>query len=468
MSSDAQHERFSEKMRSEGLPEIAIAAFSRALRFVAEGGATTIPEASIEPVDHLEHLDGLGAYEAAGRKAVKRSVVIKLNGGLGTSMGLSKAKSLLEIRDGLTFLDLIARQVLAQREAWGGELSLLLMNSFRTRDDSLEALGKYETLARELPLDFVQHKVPRIDIDAEAWQPVEWPSDPDLEWCPPGHGDLYIALASSGMLDALRGRGIRYAFVSNADNLGAVLDPRILGYMAENHLPFLMEVAERTEADKKGGHLARRDGQLMLREVAQCPKEDVDAFQDVSRHRFFNTNNLWVDLDALASALDASPGGLPLPVISNQKRVSSVDDTSPRCLQLETAMGSAIECFEGAQALVVPRVRFAPVKTTNDLLLLWSDAYEMTEDARMVPAQVTGGSDRVIDLDSRYFGKIDDLARRFPDGAPSLIKCRRFSVVGDHRFGRDISIEGDVQLVNEGEEPVEVAAGSVLSGGSGG
>lgn len=464
MLNESQLERFCEKMRGEGLPEIAIAAFARALRFVAEGGATTIPEAGIEPVDALPHLDSLERYEAAGREAVARSVVIKLNGGLGTSMGLSKAKSLLDIRDGVTFLDLIARQVLAQREAWGGALCLLLMNSFRTRDDSLAALAQYADLARDLPLDFVQHKVPRVDIEGEAWKPVEWVDDAALEWCPPGHGDLYIALQSSGMLDSLREKGIRYAFVSNADNLGAVLDPRILGYMAENELPFLMEVAERTQADRKGGHLARRDGQLMLREVAQCPKADIDAFQNVSKHRFFNTNNLWVDLDALDAALQASPEGLPLPVISNQKRVSSVDDTSPRCLQLETAMGSAIECFEGAEAIVVPRVRFAPVKTTNDLLLLWSDAYEMTDDARMVPVQAV---DRVIDLDSRYFGKIDALAARFPQGAPSLIKCRRLSVVGDHRFGADISVEGEVQLVNESGTPVEVASGSVLDGSPG-
>jgi len=462
MWSDAQHDRFCEKMRSEGLPEIAVASFSRAIRFVAQGGATTIPEASIEPVESLEHLESLARYESAGREAVQHSVVIKLNGGLGTSMGLSKAKSLLEIREGLSFLDLIARQVLAQREARGGALSLLLMNSFRTRDDSLAALEKYGELASDLPLDFVQHKVPRIDVEGAEWKPVEWPADRDLEWCPPGHGDLYIALASSGTLEALRARGVRYAFVSNADNLGAVLDPRILGYMAANELPFVMEVAERTEADKKGGHLARRNGQLMLREVAQCPEEDLDAFQDVSKHRFFNTNNLWVDLDALAATLEASPEGMPLPVISNQKRVSSVDDESPRCLQLETAMGSAIECFEGARALVVPRERFAPVKTTNDLLLLWSDAYEMTSDARMVPAEAAG--DTVIDLDPRYFGKIDDLARRFPDGAPSLIRCRRLRVVGDHRFGGDVAIEGDVELVGEEGETTTVAAGSVLCG----
>ena len=262
--------KFEERMQAEGLPEIAVQAFLRAVEFVAGGGATTIPESEIEAVESLPSLEGLARLESKGRQAARQAAVIKLNGGLGTSMGLSKAKSLLPIREGLSFLDLIARQVIWQREQWDVELPLVLMNSYRTREDSLAALAQYPELAGRVPLDFVQHKVPRID--AETWSPVEWPADPSLEWCPPGHGDLYIALASSGMLERLLASGIRYAFVSNADNLGAVLDPAILGWLVENDLPFAMEVARRTESDKKGGHLARRGGRLMLREVAQCPE----------------------------------------------------------------------------------------------------------------------------------------------------------------------------------------------------
>ena len=100
------------------------------------------------------------------------------------------------------------------------------------------------------------------------------------------------------MLDTLLANGYEVAFVSNADNLGAELDPLPLGYFVSERLPFLMEVADRTAADRKGGHLARRksDGRLALRESAQCPDEDTDAFQDVDRHRYFNTNNLWINL----------------------------------------------------------------------------------------------------------------------------------------------------------------------------
>ena len=448
---DAALARFAERMRSEHLPEIATRAFLRAARFVAEGGATLIREAEIEPVASLPDLASLERYADAGRQAAGRAAIIKLNGGLGTSMGLAKAKSLLPVRPGISFLDLIARQVLHQRARYRADLPLVLMNSYRTRDDSLAALLVHPALEKQVPLDFLQHKVPRIDAD--SWRPVEWPADESLEWCPPGHGDLYIALASSGMLETLRSNGFRHAFVSNADNLGAVLDLRILGWFASEGLPFAMEVADRTVADRKGGHIARRGGRLMLRETAQCASEDLPAFQDIERHHFFNTNNLWLDLDALAAALAAFPDGLPLPVIRNEKRVSPTDPASPRCYQLETAMGSEIEFFEGARAIVVPRERFAPVKTTNDLLVLWSDAYELTHDARIVSRDPAADRERVVDLDPRYFSQIADFEARFEDGAPSLRQCRRLTVRGDFRFGAGVSVEGEVELVNP--DPVQ-------------
>lgn len=459
---DAALARFAERMRRERLPEIAIRSFLRAVRFVAEGGATVVPEASIEPVATLPQLASLERHAEAGRRAAERAVVIKLNGGLGTGMGLAKAKSLLPVRPGISFLDLIARQVLHQRARLGVDLPLVLMNSYRTRDDSLAALLVHPELEKQVPLDFVQHKVPRIE--AGTWRPVDWPADRSLEWCPPGHGDLYIALASSGMLETLRSNGFRHAFVSNADNLGATLDLRLLGWVAEAGIPFLMEVAHRTPADRKGGHLARRDGRLILRETAQCAPEDVAAFQDVERHHYFNTNNLWLDLDALAAALASSPDGLPLPIIRNEKRVCPEDPGSPTCYQLETAMGSAIESFEGAQAIAVPRERFAPVKSTSDLLVLWSDAYELASDARMLPRDPEADRRRVIELDPRFYARIADFEARFAHGAPSLRACRKLVVRGDFRFGRDVVVEGEVVLDNPDAAQREIPAETRLVG----
>ncbi|MGZ6729533.1 MAG: UTP--glucose-1-phosphate uridylyltransferase, partial [Gaiellaceae bacterium] len=309
----------------------------------------------------------------------------------------------------------------------------------------------------------VQNKVPKIRAD--NLQPVSWPENPELEWAPPGHGDLYTALMSSGMLDTLLARGYRYAFVSNSDNLGAAFEPRILAWVAREEIPFLMEVADRTEADRKGGHLARqRGGGLVLRESAQTPEEDAEAFQDVRRHRFFNTNNLWIDLRALAGQLECRGGVLGLPMIVNRKTVDPTDPSSPEVLQLETAMGAAIGVFEGARALRVPRRRFAPVKTTNDLLVLRSDAYVLTDDARVEPAWQGRDGPPLVDLDPRFYRLLRDFEARFPAGPPSLTACERLTVMGDVAFGRDVIVRGSVTIENAGAHQLRIEDGAVLEG----
>jgi UTP--glucose-1-phosphate uridylyltransferase len=441
------------KMRDAGLGEAAVETFARQYGRLRDGETGTLAESEIEPVDDLPDAADLPEADAP----LDEAVVIKLNGGLGTSMGMTKAKSLLEVKDGRTFLDLVAEQVLDLRERSGARIPLVLMNSFATREDSLEALARYPDLSAGLPADFVQNKVPKITED--GLQPASWPDDPALEWAPPGHGDLYTALVTSGMLEALLAGGYRWAFVSNSDNLGAVLDPRILAWLAESGAPFLMEVADRTPSDRKGGHLARRrsDGGLVLREIAQTPDADVDAFQDVERHRFFNTNTLWVDLRALAEVLGGE-GVIDLPMIVNRKTVDPSDKGSTPVIQLETAMGAAIGVFDGARALRVPRSRFVPVKTTNDLLSLRSDAYVIGEGRAVHLAPARGGVPPFVDLDADHYKLVRDFDARFPAGAPSLVACDALHVTGDVRFGRDVVVRGEVSL----EGPAQVPDGAVL------
>jgi UTP--glucose-1-phosphate uridylyltransferase len=454
-----------EKMRAAGVADLAIRNFEHPYRLLEAGDAGVLPESEIEPVEEVPDADELEDGGEAAREALDRTLVLKLNGGLGTSMGMTRAKSLLEAKDGLSFLDVIARQVLQVRERSGARLPLVLMNSFYTRDDSLAALARYPDLEADVPLDFVQGKVPKLT--AEGLEPVEWPDDPDLEWAPPGHGDLYTSLVTSGMLDELLGHGYEYAFVSNADNLGATLDERILGWFARERLPFAMEVADRTEADRKGGHLARRrdGGGLLLREIAQTPDDDVDSFQDTSRHRFFNTNTLWVNLRALSELLDARDGVIGLPMIVNRKTVDPGDKSSPNVIQLETAMGAAIDAFEGAAALRVPRERFAPVKTTDDLLVVRSDSYVLTDDAHVVvsPERRLPGLP-LVELDGDYFKLLRDFDARFPSGPPSLVECERLRVNGDVRFGERVVVRGDVTVEQEGDDQLEIADGETLDG----
>lgn len=445
---------FAARMQEQGLHDLQVESFRRHYHRLLSGERGALDRSAIAPVEDLPHLDDLA--EIAERRALIDEVaILKLNGGLGTSMGLTGPKSLLELREGLSFLDVLARQVLHARSEFGGRLPLILMNSFNTSEETTAALARYPGLgAREL----MQSQVPKVH--AAEFRPAEWPGEPRLEWNPPGHGDVYLSLYCSGMLDQLLLDGYRWMFLSNVDNLGGGLDLRIPGWMKAEGIPFVMEVADRTAADRKGGHLARlRDGRLVLRESAQCPDDEKDEFQDVARYRYFNTNNLWVDLRALQSRLHACGGVLDLPLIVNAKTLDPRDAGSPRVFQLETAMGAAISVFDGARALRVPRDRFAPVKTTDDLLAVRSDAYVLTEDSeiRLHPDRAAPPT---VALDPAWYRLVPGLEARIPQGPPSLRRCASLKVRGDVTFGRDVRCEGDVEVVGPGAVP----DGTLLAG----
>ena len=449
---------FEKKMAKEGIPPLVIDTFKQYYEKLVRGGEGFLSKEDIVPIEKndIVELDFLGGLTQGDTQALKEVVIIKLNGGLGTSMGLSKAKSLIEVKDGLNFLDIISRQILSYWENYGVKIPLVLMNSFKTDQETRKYLARYPSLVSDTPLSFLQHKFPKVlkhDLS-----PASWPQDPDCEWNPPGHGDIYSALITSGMLDALINKGYKYAFISNSDNLGATMDEVLLGYFASHGYPFMMEVADRTNPDIKGGHLARlrQTGSLVLREIAQCPEEEIDEFQDVNVYRFFNTNNIWVNLLFLKEILKKDSTHLALPIIINPKRIDPVDDSSPEVYQIETAMGSAISVFRNAAAIRVPRTRFFPVKKCQDLLALWSDFYILTEDSRIIQNPDRKFGDIKIELDDRYFKRIDQLKERFARGTPSLIDCHSLTVTGNVYFGKGITIREDVNIINPSSSEVSI------------
>ena len=450
-----------EKMREGGQNDAAIAQFTYALERVLSGEQTMLPSAELEPVPDVPQLESLAEVDPTS--VLERLAVIKLNGGLATSMGLQQPKSLLEARDGNSFLEIIIGQTLALRRRYGVRLPLILMNSEATREPTLAALHRFPELATpELPEDFLQSMVPKLD--AESMLPARWPAAPELEWCPPGHGDVYASLVGSGLLEALRDQGFHYVMISNSDNLGATVDPLIAGHVVREQLPFLMEVVLGTSADRKGGHIARRlsDGQLVLRETAQTPADDEESFRDYRRWRYYNTNSLWIDLDAIAARF-ADQGRLELPVIINRKTVDPRDKSSTPVLQLESAMGAAIASFPGAALLQVPRTRFVPVKTTDDLLLLRSDVFRLGDEFRIEPA-IENGDQPFVALDKQYFGMIDDFEARMPAGPPSLREAERFVVEGDVTFGSGVVVRGSVEL-DAPADGLRIDDGTVLGDG---
>ena len=432
------------KMQGVGLSRAAIDAFRHSVNVLTSEQSMMIPESEIEPARDVADWEELvAATPEADAALLAQAVLVKLNGGLGTGMGLQKAKSLLEIKPGVTFLDTIVRQVKSLRERAQYPVNLLLMNSFSTSADTMAHLAQYADFADAAQVEMLQNRVPKLVTDTLA--PVEYPANPELEWCPPGHGDIYPALVGSGWLDKLLAAGVKYAFVSNSDNLGAQLDTRFLRWFAGSGAPFVMEVTRRTEADKKGGHLATRkaDGQPVLREVAQCPEADVPEFQNIEKHRYFNTNNLWIRLDALKSVLDANGGVLPLPVICNSKTVDPRDASTQKVYQLETAMGAALQCFPGARAVCVPRSRFFPVKTCSDLLLLRSDAVEIDASGAMKLAPECNGVAPVVLLDGKLYKLVESLETL---GVPSLKHVSKLVVTKPHTFAQGEALSGEVMI----------------------
>jgi UTP--glucose-1-phosphate uridylyltransferase len=449
---------FISKMKQERLPTPVLDTFSYYYGELLTGETGLIYDRDIRPVGaaEIQTYDRILEYARVGIDVFPQTVRIVLNGGLGTSMGLTGAKSMIDIRDGMSFLYIIIRQ------AENSEVALAFMNSFNTHDDTMAALIKLKPPT--FPYTFLQHKFPKIL--QKDYSPASWPQNPNLEWNPPGHGDVYTALLTSGMLDSLLADGIIYAFISNSDNLGARLDESLLGYFAHHRFPFMMEVAQRTPVDRKGGHLARhKNGRFILREAAQCPENEQDMFQDIQRYQYFNTNNIWVHLKALKTLFDQQKI-IHLPLILNPKTLDPRDESSPAIYQIESAMGAAISLFEGATAIDVPRTRFYPVKTSNDLLAVRSDCfvYNIDESLRINPIRFKRNKPDVtkVDLDPKYYGKIDDLEKRFRNGIPSLVDCDALTIEGDVLFEKDVRIRGSVTIKNTRPTQAIIKAGTVI------
>lgn len=450
---------FVAKMKKEGLQPLVIDTFTYYYNQVLSGETGLIYDHEIQAVDleDIKAFDHLEKYADAGQRALQQCVRIVLNGGLGTTMGLTGPKSLIQAKNGKNFLEIILKQ------ADHSGIQLALMNSFNTHAATCEALAQINP--PRAPLQFIQHKFPKIQ--QTDLQPATWPQHPELEWNPPGHGDVFTALHTSGMLASLLNDGIQYAFIHNLDNLGAQMESGLLGYFADHQFPFLMEVAEKTPADIKGGHLARhRNGRLNLREAAQCPPDEIKAFQDISRYRFFNTNNIWVNLEALSTLFEKNHT-LHLPMILNPKTVDPRNENSPAVYQVETAMGAAISLFDGATAVRVPRSRFFPVKSCNDLLALRSDCYVLKDNYQLHPnpeRRSAGKPETVkIKLDPRFYGKIDLLEQRFTEGLPSLVQCDSFSIEGDVYFESGVIIQGGVSIKNTQSAAAVIKKGTLIN-----
>ncbi|CAA7259061.1 unnamed protein product [Cyclocybe aegerita] len=399
--------------------------------------------------DHIVRYDQL---PPVGNSLLSKLAVLKVSGGLGTSMGMAGAKSALEVQNDLTFLDLIAQQIEHLNATEHSDVPLLLMTSFNTEEDIIRVIKKYTNRQVKITT-FNQSRFPRVLKDS-LLPFAKSVHEGKAAWYPPGHGDLYTSLSRSGVLDRLLSEGKEYLFVSNADNLGAIVDQRILQYMAETQSEFIMEVTSKTKSDTNGGTLVDYDGAIRFLETAQVPPESLDEFQDARRFKMFNTNNLWIDLRALQRVIQKE--GMSLDVMANSKTL----DDGRTVLQLETAAGSAIKHFNNARGINVPRSRFLPVKNCSDLLLVKSDIFRLDHGRLVMNENRMFYTLPVIKLGG-HFKKIQQFQKRFRQ-IPRIIELDHLTVAGDVYFGRNITLRGTVIIVaNEGQR-IDIPDGCVL------
>ncbi|KAL3963884.1 hypothetical protein ACCO45_000888 [Purpureocillium lilacinum] len=337
---------------------------------------------------------------------LSKLAVLKLNGGLGTSMGCVGPKSVIEVRDGMSFLDLSVRQIEYLNRTYDVNVPFILMNSFNTNDDTAAIIKKYEG-----------HNNPQGLAPAcpQGLQVLHY------RVVPPGHGDVFESLYNSGILDKLIERGIEIIFLSNVDNLGAVVDLRILQHMVETKAEYIMELTNKTKADVKGGTIIDYEGSVRLLEIAQVPKEH--AIKRV------------VENDELE--MEIIPNGKTIP--GDKKGESDIS-----IIQLETAVGAAIRHFKNAHGVNVPRRRFLPVKTCSDLMLVKSDLYTLKHGQLQMSAARFGDAP-LIKLGGD-FKKVSDFQKRIPS-IPKVLELDHLTITGAVNLGRGVTLKGTVIIV---------------------
>ncbi|KAL7913122.1 UTP-glucose-1-phosphate uridylyltransferase [Trichoderma velutinum] len=431
------------------------ALFRRYLNDKAKGNAVDwdriAPPAQGQVVDY----EDLANTESV--QFLSKLAVLKLNGGLGTSMGCVGPKSVIEVRDGMSFLDLSVRQIEYLNRTYNVNVPFILMNSFNTNDDTAAIIKKYEGHNVDI-LTFNQSRYPRIYKDSLLPVPKSFNSS-ITEWYPPGHGDVFESLYNSGILDQLLERGIEIIFLSNVDNLGAVVDLRILQHMVETKAEYIMELTNKTKADVKGGTIIDYEGSVRLLEIAQVPKEHVNEFKSIKKFKYFNTNNIWLNLSAIKRVVENNE--LAMEIIPNGKTIpgDKKGESDISILQLETAVGAAIRHFNNAHGVNVPRRRFLPVKTCSDLMLVKSDLYTLKHGQLQMSAARFGDAP-LIKLGSD-FKKVSDFQKHIPS-IPKVLELDHLTITGAVNLGRGVTLKGTVIIVATEGSTIDIPPGSIL------
>ncbi|XP_052192369.1 UTP--glucose-1-phosphate uridylyltransferase-like isoform X2 [Diospyros lotus] len=369
------------------------------------------------------------------KKFLDKLVVLKLNSGLGTEIGFDGPKSVIEICNGQTFLDLIVNQIESINSKHECNIPLILLNSIRTHDATLKVVEKYSK--RNIDINTLcerqSHPVNKQDSKNEL----------DFD-----HQELFLSLKNSGTLDALLLQGKEYILVVKSDNFGAVIDSKILNHLIQNRIQYCMEVIPNISSDFEGSILHSHEGEFQLSDIAQMPQK-----HSLEKFKLLDTGNLWMNLKAVKRLFETD--ALTVESYPVSKKVS--DD---EILLQDRRATSAMRFFHRTIGVNVPQSRFQPLMATSDLLLVQSDLYTYAEgiltrnNARVKPANPS------IEL-GREFEKLSNFRSRFKS-IPSIIELDSLKVTGDVWFGAGITLKGKVTITAKQGMKLEIPDGVVL------
>jgi len=405
-------------------------------------------------------------------------IVIKLNGGRGLSLGLEHSKSRLVVSNDMTFMDIVVRQIEYLNDLYKVSIPLLLMNSFVTHEDSVKLTKKYEN--RNIKIyHFKQSRFPRMRKDTLNPCCSDGKAIHPQEWNPPGSGDVFRSLKRSGYLDKFMKEGKKFAFISNVENIGGIpgrVDFKLLNLMKHSENDFLLEVCERISTDHQGGILCHesvlpsnenenpnsakeRDPKesrerLGLLELSQVPVDKQSLFS-AKKYKYWNTNSIWIRLDALDEKLKTH--SLNLGII-----LKAVQTGSHGIVQFESPAATSIQSFSKAKLIVVPRYRYWDIKSTAALFLLQSNLYNVDPHTCRVALNETRQFDTIpLVRFGDTFRKFKDYIRRFKQ-IPDITELDHLTVSGDVFFGSGVVLKGTVIIVANHGERIDIPDGAIL------
>ncbi|XP_043815141.1 UTP--glucose-1-phosphate uridylyltransferase isoform X2 [Manihot esculenta] len=365
------------------------------------------------------------------KQLLDKLVVVKFNGSLGTSLGFSGPKSAIEVRNGLTSLDLIVNQVESLNSKYGCHVPLVLMNATKTHDDTLKVLGKYSKSSVDIH-PFILESLGEHNSNEKSYASDD--------------ASAFLSLMKSGTLDVLLSQGKEYAHVISSDNYAAALDPNVLNHLIQNKIEYCMEVTPTASTYMRNSMANQRQGRfqvqchLNLMVLYPCRCDHLrEIMQNPSKHlmeefKFIDTRSLWVNLKAIKRLVDTN------------------------ALKMENL--SISKLFDQAVGIIVPQSRFVPLNATSDLLLLQSDLYSSSEGTLVWNAARDNPINPSIELGPE-FEKVSDYLSRFKS-IPSITGLDGLKVIGDVWFGAGVTLKGRVSIVAKPGQKLEIPDGVVL------